>query len=60
MIVTVVVSLITKPKPASELDGLVYGLHAGSIGGHLPLLKRPIFWAAVVSVVFVVLNIIFW
>ena len=28
--------------------------------GHLPLYQRPIFWAGVVAVVFVVLNIIFW
>ena len=59
-IVTVVVSLLTKPKPASELVGLVRGCTEIPSERDMPLLKRPIFWAAVVFVVFVVLNIIFW
>ncbi len=58
--VTVVVSLLTKPKPEKELTGLVYGCTEVPSEGHLPLYKRPIFWAAVVAVVFVVLNILVW
>jgi SSS family solute:Na+ symporter len=60
VIVTVVVSYITRPKPESELAGLVYGCTALPSEQHLPLYKRPIFWAGVVAVVFVILQVIFW
>jgi solute:Na+ symporter, SSS family len=60
VIVTVGVSLLTKPKPESELVGLVRGATEIPSEGHLPLVKRPIFWAAAVFAVFIVLNIIFW
>jgi solute:Na+ symporter, SSS family len=60
VVVTVVVSLATRPKPASELAGLVYGYTDVPSDGDLPLVKRPIFWAAVVAVGFIILNIIFW
>jgi len=59
-IVTVAVSLLTKPKPDSELVGLVYGCTEIPTEGHLPLWQRPIFWAGVVSAAFVILQIIFW
>ena len=58
--VTVVVSYMTKPKPSAELVGLVYGETDIPSDGDLPLYKRPIFWACVVAVVFVILNVIFW
>ena len=58
--VTVVVSLLTKPKPESELAGLVYGCTKIPSEGNLPVYKRPIFWAGVVAVVFVAIQIIFW
>ena len=60
VLVTVVVSLMTEPKPASELKGLVYGETDIPSEGHLPLWQRPIFWAGVVAAVFVVIQIIFW
>jgi SSS family solute:Na+ symporter len=60
VVITVVVSLATKPKPASELAGLVYGETDLPSEGHLPLWQRPIFWAGVVGAVFVVLQVIFW
>jgi solute:Na+ symporter, SSS family len=60
VIVTVAVSLLTKPKEDKELEGLVYGLTKMPSSGHLPLYQRPIFWAAVVAGVFLVLQIIFW
>ena len=59
-IVTVVVSLMTKPKPLAELDGLVYGVTKLPAEDALPMWKRPVFWAAIVAVVFVIVNIIFW
>jgi SSS family solute:Na+ symporter len=58
--VTVIVSLVTRPLPESRLAGLVYGCTEVPSEGHLPLIKRPIFWAGVVCAVFIVLQIIFW
>jgi len=59
-IVTVLVSLLTKPKPEVELTGLVYGLTAIPHEEHVSIFHRPVFWAAVVGAIFVALNIIFW
>jgi SSS family solute:Na+ symporter len=58
--VTVIVSLLTTPKPESQLVGLVRGCTPIPSDGDLPLVKRPIFWAGVVLIVFIALNIIFW
>ncbi|HZM12051.1 MAG TPA: hypothetical protein VFC15_17720, partial [Candidatus Limnocylindrales bacterium] len=58
--VTVVVSLLTKPKPDSELVGLVYGVTEIPHEGDIALWQRPIFWAVVVAVVFVIFNILVW
>jgi SSS family solute:Na+ symporter len=58
--VTVGVSLLTQPKADAELRGLVYGLTDVPGEGHLPLYKRPVFWAVVVAIVFLVLNAVFW
>ncbi len=60
VIVTVTVSFATEPKSASELSGLVYGLTDIPSVGDLPLYRKPIFWAAIVFVVLVLLNILFW
>ena len=60
VVVTVMVSYMTKPKPDVELSGLVYGVTAIPREDEVPLYQRPVFWAAVVGVVFVILNIIFW
>jgi solute:Na+ symporter, SSS family len=60
MTVTVVVSLLTRPKPLNELTGLVYGCTSLPSEGHLPLPKRPIFWAAVAFGIFLLLQWIFW
>ncbi len=60
VLVTVLVSLVTKPKPAEELRGIVYGLTEVPSEQHLALYRRPIFWAVVVGAVFAALNVIFW
>jgi len=60
VIVTVLVSYVTAPKPESELTGLVYGCTEIPSEGHLPLWQRPIFWTGIVAGVFVVIQIIFW
>jgi len=58
--VTVVVSLLTRPKPLEELTGLVYGCTELPSEGHLPVWKRPILWAAVSLAMFLILQYIFW
>ncbi len=60
VVVTVGVSLATKPMAEVELNGLVYGLTQVPAVGEVPWYEKPVFWAAVVGVVFVALNIIFW
>jgi solute:Na+ symporter, SSS family len=60
VVVTVVVSLVTKPKPESELAGLVYGATQIPSDRQLSFYQRPIFWAGVVAVLFVTLNVLFW
>jgi solute:Na+ symporter, SSS family len=60
VVITVLVSYATKPKPDSELNGLVYGVTAIPHEGDLPLYQRSIFWAGVVAVIFVILNLLFW
>jgi len=60
VVVTVVVSLLTKPKTDAQLVGLVYGATELPSEGHLPLVKRPIFWAGVSLALFLVLQWIFW
>jgi SSS family solute:Na+ symporter len=58
--VTVGVSLVTRPKPASELKNLVFGETELPSASHLPLLRRPVFWGGVLLAICIVLNIIFW
>ena len=60
VVVTVVVSLMTETKPESELVGLVYGATQVPHEEAVPFYERPVFWAAVVGIVFFVLNIYFW
>jgi len=59
-VVTIAVSYMTKPRPESELNGLVYGATAIPHESEVPLYQRPVFWAVVVATVFVILNISFW
>jgi SSS family solute:Na+ symporter len=60
VIVTVVVSLFTKPKPDAELANLVYGLTPLPKEEHVSMFHSPVFWGTVVAIVFVILQIIFW
>ena len=60
VVVTVVVSLMTKPKTDEELVGLVYGVTPLPHEAEVPMWERPLFWAIVVAAVFVVLNILVW
>jgi SSS family solute:Na+ symporter len=60
VVVTVVVSLVTKPVPTEQLAGLVYGVTPIPDDGAATIWQKPIFWAIVVIVVFFILNLIFW
>jgi SSS family solute:Na+ symporter len=60
VIVTVVVSYLTRPKPDSELKDLVYGLTPLPPEEHVSMFHSPVFWGVVVAVVFIALQIIFW
>jgi SSS family solute:Na+ symporter len=60
VVVTVAVSLVTKPKSDAELKGLVMGCTEIPSESGLSLIQRPIFWAGLVGVVFVVLQYLFW
>jgi SSS family solute:Na+ symporter len=60
MLVTVGVSLATAPKPATELVGLVYGVTPIPKEESVPLLHKPIFWAAMALVLFMILQFMFW
>jgi SSS family solute:Na+ symporter len=60
VVVTVVVSMVTKPKPESELVGLVYGATEIPTEAQVPLYHKPAFWAVVVAIVFIALNVMFW
>jgi solute:Na+ symporter, SSS family len=59
-VVTIVISLMTKPKSDAELNGLVYGVTAIPKENYVSFWHRPWFWASVVAIAFVALNIIFW
>ncbi len=59
-IVTIVVSLMSRPKPVSELHNLVYGFTDIPKQESVPWYKRPTPLAIIVAVVVIILNIIFW
>ncbi len=60
VLVTVAVSLVTKPVPTAQLAGLVYGVTPIPDDGAKTIWQKPIFWAVVVIVVFFILNLMFW
>jgi SSS family solute:Na+ symporter len=59
-VVTIVVSLATKPKEETELANLVYGMSELPKDEHLPRHHRPAALAAVVAVLCILLNFLFW
>ena len=61
-VVTILVSLITRPRPLDELRGLVYSM-TPRVGGDdylLPWYTRPKVLAVVVLTATLILNIVFW
>jgi solute:Na+ symporter, SSS family len=59
-VVTIAVSLVTKPKTLAELDKLVWGTADLPPEEHLPWYKRPGPLACVVGILCLALNLIFW
>jgi solute:Na+ symporter, SSS family len=59
VVVSGVVTLVTKPRPDAELRGLVMGLTDIPSEAHLPLVKRPVFWAGICFCVLLILQWIF-
>ena len=60
ILVCLVVSLLTKAKPLSELEGLVYGATKLPVEEPVPFYKNEWFWTAIAIVCFLALNIYFW
>jgi solute:Na+ symporter, SSS family len=60
VVVTVLVTLVTKPRPDEELKGLVYALTEVAHEEHTSFLQRPLFWGSVALAALLVLQIIFW
>jgi SSS family solute:Na+ symporter len=58
--VTILVSLVTRPRPAEELRGLVYSLTPRPREEHLPWHSRPAVLAVVVLALTLALNFLFW
>jgi solute:Na+ symporter, SSS family len=60
VVVTLLVTLVTKPRPDAELKGLVYSLTDLAHEQHASVFHRPLFWGVLAMVILVVLQIIFW
>jgi solute:Na+ symporter, SSS family len=58
-VITIVVTLFTRPKPDKELEGLVYSLTAKPSEGHLAWFLRPATLGVVVLLLTLALNIVF-
>jgi len=60
VVVTVLVTMVTEPRPDSELHGLVYSLTEKAKEEHTSVLHRAAFWGVVSLLVLAFLQIIFW
>ena len=58
-VLTIAISLITKPRPAKELVGLVYSETEKPRHGALPWIERPATWAILVGAIALALNWIY-
>ena len=59
-LVTIIISLLTRPRAEEELRGLVYALTPKPSEGHLAWYARPATLAVIVLAATAVLNVIFW
>jgi solute:Na+ symporter, SSS family len=60
IVVTLLVTAVTKPKPDSELMGLVYSLTPVAQEKHTSFFHRPAVWGFAALLLLVILQIIFW
>jgi SSS family solute:Na+ symporter len=60
LVITIIISLFTTPKPEKELHNLVYGVTELPHESGVPWYKRPGPLALIVIGVLVIMNIIFW
>jgi SSS family solute:Na+ symporter len=60
VIVTIVVSYMTKATPEAELTGLVYGSTVIPHDGSRNVFEKPIFWAIVIATILFILNLWLW
>jgi solute:Na+ symporter, SSS family len=60
VVVTVLVTLVTQPRPDAELRGLVYSLTDVPHEQHTSVWQKPAVWGAIAIVLLVILQIIFW
>jgi solute:Na+ symporter, SSS family len=60
ILVNVVVSFATAPRPVAELNGLVYGATKLPTEDPVPFYKNEWFWTVVAIIIFLALNIYFW
>ncbi|GCE11747.1 sodium:solute symporter family protein [Tengunoibacter tsumagoiensis] len=59
-VVTIIISLFTKPKPDEELKGLVYSLTPKRTAVETVWYKRPIVLASIALVIFIIFNLMFF
>ena len=59
IVVTAVISLVTRPRPAEELHGLVSSLTPRPRDEGLPFFQRPVAFAGVVLALTLILNLAF-
>jgi len=60
VVVTVLVTMVTRPRPEAELKGLVYSLTDVAQEEHTSLFHRPLFWGIGALIILVALQIILW
>ncbi|HEX8888923.1 MAG TPA: hypothetical protein VF779_07085, partial [Pyrinomonadaceae bacterium] len=60
LLITIVVSLLTKPREENDLKGLVYSLTERPKEKNLPWYQRPLVLGVIVLAMALALNIIFW
>jgi solute:Na+ symporter, SSS family len=58
-LVTIAISLVTKPRPEPELVGLVYSLTPKPVETHLSWYQKPATLAVAVLAILVILNLVF-
>ena len=58
-LVTIVVSLLTRPRPGGELVGLVYALTPRPVSQVRTFWEKPAFLGVVTLVLLLILNLIF-